>query len=74
VRVISQNGEPAHRSVDADAIEDFLTGFLIDKDHQFGRLAGLAVGVDGSLLISEDNTGQRTVTGIMYRVDDNGSR
>jgi glucose/arabinose dehydrogenase len=43
--------------------QDFLTGFLIeDQLANFGRIAGLAVAPDGSLLISEDTNG------VIYRV------
>jgi glucose/arabinose dehydrogenase len=43
-------------------IEDFLTGFLIDNDHPFGRVAGLAVDAEGAILVSEDSNG------LIYRV------
>jgi glucose/arabinose dehydrogenase len=43
--------------------EDFVTGFLIeDGEAHFGRVAGLLVLQDGSLLISEDTNG------MIYRV------
>jgi glucose/arabinose dehydrogenase len=45
------------------AIEDFVTGFLIeDGTAQFGRLAGVAVSADGNLLFTDD------ANGVMYRV------
>lgn len=48
--------------------EDFLTGFLIEEQvANFGRVAGLAVAADGSLLIAEDQNG------IIYRVTYTGS-
>ncbi len=48
--------------------EDFLTGFLIEEQvANFGRVAGLAVAADGSLLIAEDQNG------IIYRVAYTGS-
>ncbi|MBK8020782.1 MAG: sorbosone dehydrogenase family protein [Chloroflexi bacterium] len=48
--------------------EDFLTGFLIEEQlANFGRVAGLAVAADGSLLIAEDQNG------IIYRVSYNAS-
>ena len=62
VRVHFENGEPAPRAGQMSAVEDFLTGFLLDNDHQFGRLAGLASDIDGSLLVSEDSNG------VIYRV------
>ena len=45
-------------------MEDFVTGWLLDTQppSQFGRVAGLAVAQDGSLLIAEDQNG------VIYRV------
>lgn len=49
------------------AFEDFVTGWLIeDGKAQFGRVAGLLVLQDGSLLISEDTNG------MIYRVSYTG--
>jgi glucose/arabinose dehydrogenase len=43
--------------------EDFITGFLIeDGQAQFGRVAGVAMAADGSLLFTDDSNG------VMYRV------
>jgi glucose/arabinose dehydrogenase len=63
VRLRFQNGKPA-------SFEDFLTGFLIEGGRaHFGRLAGLAVARDGSLLVADDSNG------IIYRVSyGNGGR
>jgi glucose/arabinose dehydrogenase len=59
VRVRFQNGY---------AIEDFVTGFLIENGAaQFGRLAGLAVDNEGALLIAEDSNG------VIYRVSYEGT-
>jgi glucose/arabinose dehydrogenase len=56
VRIHFQNGQPV-------AFEDFLTGFLsADGQMQFGRLAGITVTRDGSLLVSDD------ANGVVYRV------
>lgn len=56
VRLHFENGQPA-------GFEDFLTGFLInDEKAHFGRLAGLAVYTDGSLLVSDDTNG------VIYRI------
>jgi glucose/arabinose dehydrogenase len=56
VRVRFQNGQPS-------ALEDLVSGFLIeDGNAHFGRLAGLAVGADGSLFVAEDTNG------VVYRV------
>lgn len=55
-----EGGEP-------QAIEDFVTGFLIeDGTAQFGRLAGVAVAADGSVLFSDDENG------VVYRVNYDG--
>jgi glucose/arabinose dehydrogenase len=34
--------------------EDFLTGFVIDNEHVWGRPVGVAVARDGALLVSDD--------------------
>lgn len=62
VRVLfDENGQPT-------GFEDFLTGFLIEEQlANFGRVAGLAIAADGSLLITEDTNG------IIYRVSYTGS-
>jgi len=45
------------------AIEDFLSGFLIENGAaHFGRLAGLALDGTGALLVAEDTNG------VIYRV------
>jgi glucose/arabinose dehydrogenase len=53
-----KNGKPA------GAPEDFLTGFIADKDKQkvYGRPVGLAVMNDGSLLVTDD------ASGVVWRV------
>jgi glucose/arabinose dehydrogenase len=56
VRIRFQNGKPV-------AFEDFVSGFLsADGKTHFGRLAGVAVAKDGSLLFSDDTNG------VIYRV------
>lgn len=51
-----ENGQPT-------GFEDFLTGFLVEEQiANIGRIAGLAIAPDGSLLITEDTNG------IIYRV------
>lgn len=61
VRLRFQNGKPV-------GFEDFLTGFLVEKGAaQFGRVAGLMVAPDGSLLIAEDTNG------VIYRVSYTGN-
>lgn len=37
--------------------EDFMTGFVIDKDNVWGRPVGVAIAQDGSLFVSEDASG-----------------
>lgn len=56
VRIHFENGKPV-------SFMDFLTGFLVDnnKSH-FGRLVGVAVHPDGSLLVSDDTNG------VIYRI------
>jgi glucose/arabinose dehydrogenase len=34
--------------------EDFLTGFVVDEKHVWGRPSGVAVGPDGSLFVTDD--------------------
>jgi glucose/arabinose dehydrogenase len=56
VRIKFEHGKPVK-------FEPFLTGFLLpDGKSQFGRPAGLAVMKDGSLLVSDDDSG------VIYRV------
>lgn len=56
VHVQFEDGQPT-------AAEPFITGWLMpDGMSQFGRVAGLLVGPDGSLLIAEDSNG------VIYRV------
>jgi glucose/arabinose dehydrogenase len=59
VRIAVRDGVPANEYV------DFLTGFVADNAHVWGRPVGLAVARDGALLLSEDANG--TVWRISYR-------
>jgi glucose/arabinose dehydrogenase len=45
--------------------QDFMTGFVIDKDNVWGRPVGVAVAPDGSLFIGEDNSG--TIWRVTYQ-------
>jgi glucose/arabinose dehydrogenase len=58
VRVMMRDGRPA-------GIEDFVSGWLKD-DVVSGRPAGLTVGADGALYVSDDNKG------FIYRIAYNG--
>ena len=51
VRLIFKDGEPTGE------YEDFLTGFVLDEDHVFGRPVGVTVAPDGALLVCEDGNG-----------------
>ncbi|SCB60035.1 Glucose/arabinose dehydrogenase, beta-propeller fold [Rhizobium aethiopicum] len=60
VRVMFDKGEPT-------GTEDFLTGLLSD-DHksEYGRISGLAITPEGSLLVSED------ANGVIYKISYKG--
>ena len=51
VRILVQNGVPTGE------YEDFMTGFVADEGHVWGRPVGVAVAHDGALLVSEDANG-----------------
>ena len=51
VRVRLKNGVPT------GDYEDFLTGFVIDEGHVWGRPVGVAVAHDGALLVTDDANG-----------------
>lgn len=56
VRLHFENGKPVR-------FDDFLTGFLLNNNKaHMGRLVGVAVHTDGSLLVSDDTNG------VIYRV------
>jgi len=62
VRILYENGEPK-------GFEDFVTGWLTpNKKSELGRVAGVTVTKDGSLLISEDENG------VIYRVSYQGHK
>ncbi len=58
VRILIEKGIPTGE------YEDFLTGFVVDEGHVWGRPVGVAVAHDGALLMSEDGNG--TVWRIAY--------
>jgi len=47
------------KGVPTGEYEDFVTGFVVDDDHVWGRPVGVAVAHDGALLVGED--GNRTI-------------
>ena len=56
VRLHFENGKPVR-------FDDFLTGFVVNNNRShFGRLVGVAVNTDGSLLVSDDTNG------VIYKV------
>jgi len=53
VDTFHQSGKPSSE------YEDFMTGFVIDSGHVWGRPVGVTVAPDGSLLVAGD--GSKTV-------------
>ena len=51
VRMIMKDGKPTGEYA------DFMTGFVVDDEHVWGRPVGVAVAHDGSLIVSEDGSG-----------------
>jgi glucose/arabinose dehydrogenase/cytochrome c2 len=51
VRVLFKDGAPTGE------YEDFVTGFVVDQGHVWGRPVGVAVAHDGALLVTEDGNG-----------------
>ena len=62
VRARMKDGKPT------GVYEDFMTGFVLDKDTVWGRPTGLAVAPDGALLVSDD------ANGTIFRVAHGGSK
>ena len=58
IRVRMKDGAPTGE------YEDFLTGFVVDEDHVWGRPVGVTVGEDGALYVSDDANG--TVWRVIY--------
>jgi glucose/arabinose dehydrogenase len=44
--------------------EDFITGFVVDNGHVWGRPVGITVAPDGSLLVTDD--GSNSIWRISY--------
>ncbi|HTZ48703.1 MAG TPA: PQQ-dependent sugar dehydrogenase [Verrucomicrobiae bacterium] len=56
---------PMHHSGRASGdFEDFLTGFVVDNGHVWGRPVGVAVASDGSLLVTDD--GSNSIWRVVY--------
>ncbi|HEY4048319.1 MAG TPA: PQQ-dependent sugar dehydrogenase [Acidobacteriaceae bacterium] len=56
---------PLHQTGHASGeYEDFLTGFVVDNGHVWGRPVGVAVAPDGSLLVTDD--GSNSIWRISY--------
>ena len=64
---------PRHQTARASGeYEDFLTGFVVDNGHVWGRPVGIAVAKDGSLLVSDD--GSNTIWRVSYNNATKGGR
>jgi len=50
IRVPLRNGAPTGE------YEDFLTGFVVDAGHVWGRPVGVTMAADGALLVSDDGS------------------
>jgi glucose/arabinose dehydrogenase len=56
---------PLHQSAHATGeYQDFMTGFVVDNGHVWGRPVGVAVSPDGSLLVTDD--GSNSIWRITY--------
>jgi glucose/arabinose dehydrogenase len=56
---------PLHQTGHASGeYEDFMTGFVVDNGHVWGRPVGVTVALDGSLLVSDD--GSKSIWRISY--------
>ncbi|HEX4646411.1 MAG TPA: hypothetical protein VH598_12475, partial [Verrucomicrobiae bacterium] len=56
---------PMHQTSRATGeYEDFVTGFVVDNSHVWGRPVGITVAPDGSLLITDD--GSNSVWRVSY--------
>jgi glucose/arabinose dehydrogenase len=60
---------PLHQTGRASGeYEDFLTGFVVDNGHVWGRPVGITVAQDGSLLVTDD--GSNSIWRVRYTGDD----
>lgn len=55
---------PLEHGRSSGVYEDFMTGFVVDNGHVWGRPVGIAVAPDGSLMVSDD--GSRSIWRISY--------
>jgi glucose/arabinose dehydrogenase len=56
---------PLHQTSRASGeYEEFVTGFVVDNGHVWGRPVGITVALDGSLLVSDD--GSNSIWRISY--------
>jgi glucose/arabinose dehydrogenase len=62
VRARMKDGKPT------GVYDDFMTGFVLDKDTVWGRPTGIAVARDGALLVSDD------ANGTLFRITHGASR
>lgn len=64
---------PLHQTTRASGdYEDFLTGFVIDNGHVWGRPVGITVAQDGSVLVSDD--GSNSIWRVSYTGNGASSR
>lgn len=56
---------PMHAGKADGSYEDFLTGFVVDKDSVWGRPVGVAIGADGSMFVTDD--GSRSVWRVAFK-------
>jgi glucose/arabinose dehydrogenase len=59
---------PVKNGVPSGEYEDFLTGFVVDDTHLWGRPVAIAVAHDGALLVTDDAGGR------IWRVAYNGAK
>jgi glucose/arabinose dehydrogenase len=59
---------PMNGAAASGEYEDFLTGFVTDDGHVWGRPVGVAVAADGALLVSDDGSN------IIWRVSYSGAK
>ena len=64
---------PMHQTERASGeYEDFLTGFVVDNGHVWGRPVGITVAPDGSLLVTDD--GSNSIWRVIYTGNSGGQK